>query len=180
MLRFSGLAHNGALVQAGLLALALVLGACGGGGKAPTMPNGAKIALLVHFDRGTEGLPPEKVQQVGQLADYAEPDFLNVLNKMGYEASRVDDPNTQPGPGRYVVRYKIIQYNAGSKAARMFVGYGAGSARLDTSYELIGPDGTSYTKGAPSVASSQDWTKAAHKVNKDTAKAIDTRLHQGL
>jgi Domain of unknown function (DUF4410) len=163
-----------------LLALLLALSACGGGGKAPTMPGGAKIALLVSFDRGTEGKPPEKVQQVGQLADYAEPDFLAILNKMGYEASRVDDPNTQPGPGRYVVRYRIIEYNAGSKAARMFVGYGAGSARLDTGYELIGPDGSSYTKGAPSVASSRDWKNAAHKVNQETAKAIDARLHQSL
>jgi hypothetical protein len=160
--------------------LLVTLTACGGGGKAATMPDGAKIALLVSFDRGTEGQPPEKVQQVGQLADYAEPDFLAMLSKMGYEASRVDDPNTPPGPGRYVVRYRIIHYNAGSKAARMFVGFGAGSAKLDTSYELIGPDGSTYTKGAPSVASSQDWKKAAHKVNQESAKAIDTRLHQSL
>jgi hypothetical protein len=161
------------------MALALAATSCGGQ-SAPTLPGGAKIAILVFFDRGTAALPPEKAQQVNQLADWLEPDFLSILNNMGFSAAQIADPNTPPGPGRYVVRYRIINYNAGSKAARMFVGYGAGSARLDTGYELIGPNGTVYAQGAPSIASSRDWNYAARKVNQETAKAINNRLHQSL
>jgi hypothetical protein len=144
------------------------------------LPGGAKVALMVFFDRGTAGQPPEKMQQVDQLADWLEPDFLSIVEKMGYSAARIADPNTPPGPGRYVVRYRIINYNAGSKAARMFVGFGAGAARLDTGFELIGPDGTVYVQGAPSVGSGRDWKNAARKVNEETAKAINNRLNQSL
>jgi hypothetical protein len=159
--------------------MALALASCGGG-RAPTLPGGAKIALMVFFDRGTAAMEPEKAQQINQLADWAEPDFLSILNNMGFAVAQVADPNTPPGPGRYVVRYRIINYNAGSKAARMLVGWGAGSARLDTGYELIGPNGTVYTQGAPSVSSSRDWKNAARKVNQEAANAINNRLHQSL
>lgn len=167
------------MVICGLAAVALMLGSCGGG-SAPTLPGGTKIALMVFFDRGTAGQPPEKAQQVDQLADWLEPDFLSMVENMGYSAVRVIDPNTPPGPGRYIVRYRIISYNAGSKAARMFVGFGAGAARLDTAFELIGPNGTVYVQGAPSVGSGRDWKNAARKVNQETAKAINNRLRQGL
>lgn len=161
-----------------LLAMALVVGACGGG--APTLPNGQPIAIMVFADRGTAGMPPEKAQQIDQLAGWMEPDLMNILSKAGYGAVQVQDPNTPVGPGRYLLRTRIVNYNAGSKAARMFVGFGAGAAKLDTAYELIGPNGQVYVNGAPSVASGRDWKNAARKVNQEVVNAVNGRLRQGL
>jgi hypothetical protein len=162
----------------GLCVCALLLTACGS--KGPTTPSGDPLAILAFFDRGTAGMAPEKIQQVDQLANWMEPDLIRILNNYGYAATQVNDPNTPVGPGRYLLRVRIVEYNAGSKAARMFVGYGAGAARLDTAFELIGPDGSVYASGAPSVASGRDWNYAARKVNEQTVTSVTARLRQGL
>jgi hypothetical protein len=165
------------------LVLTLGLGACGGGrtGSAATLPGGAKIAILVYADHGTPpGTAPEKIEQNDQLGQWMDSDLLAILDGTGYAASKVADPATPTGPGRYLLRTRIINYNAGSKAARMLVGMGAGAAKLDTAYELVGPNGSVYVAGAPSVGTGRDWKNAARKINLETVDAVNARLHQSL
>jgi hypothetical protein len=160
---------------------ALALGACGGGrtGSAATLPDGARIAVLVHLDRGiTPDMAPDRVTQIDQIASWMESDLLSILDKTGYAATRVEDPATPAGPGRYVLRVKITEYNAGSKAARMFVGLGAGSAKLNTHFDLVGDGAVALAAGDPSVASSRDWTNAARKVNQQTVDTVNAALHR--
>jgi hypothetical protein len=174
---------RGWLASCLLTVLALALGACGGGrtGSAVTMPGGGKISIMVFSDRGTPpGTAPDKVQQNEQLGSWMESDLLAILEGTGYAAGRVADPNTPVGPGRYLLRTRIVNYNAGSKAARMLVGMGAGAAKLDMAYELIGPNGSVYVAGAPSVGTGRDWKNAARKVNLETVDAVNARLHQSL
>ena len=162
-----------------LAALSLI--ACGGGrtGSAVKNPDGSAVAILCHFDRGiTPEMTPEKQEQVQQLATWMEDDLLSILNKTGYAATRVDDPNTPAGPGRYVLHVTIKNYNAGSKAARMLVGFGAGAAVLDTHFDLVGEGGSSLVSGDPSVGSGRDWKNSARKVNLQTVDAVNARLHQ--
>jgi hypothetical protein len=164
-----------------LLFVTLGLMACGGGrtGSAPKNADGSSVAILVHFDRGiTPDMAPDRVQQMEQLASWMENDLLAILDKTGYAASRVEDPNTATGPGRYVLRVKITNYSAGSKAARMLVGFGAGAAVLDTHYELIGDGGAVLVAGDPSVGSGRDWKNSARKVNLETVDACNARLNQ--
>jgi hypothetical protein len=162
-----------------LTSLAFV--ACGGGrtGSAVKNPDGSAVAFLVHFDRGiTADMTPERVDQMQQIATWMEDDLLTILQKTGYAASRTEDPNVQAGPGRYVLRVKIKNYNAGSKAARMLVGFGAGAAVLDTHFELVGDGGALLISGDPSVGSGRDWKNSARKVNLQTVDAVNARLHQ--
>lgn len=168
-----------------LIALSLTLpllasSACGGrAGKAPTMPNGGPIAIMVHLNRGiTPDMPPERVQQMNQLCDWMENDLLAILDDVGYAPTRVADPATQAGPGRELLRVTIKNYNAGSKAARMWVGFGAGAATLDSHFELIGEGGATLIAGDPSVASGRDWRNAARKINLQTVEAVNARLSQ--
>lgn len=161
--------------------LAMMALACGGGrtGSAAKMPDGSRIAVMVYFDRGlTPDMPPERVDQINQLASWMETDLLNILDGTGYAATRVADPATQAGPGRYVLRNKITNYNAGSKAARMWVGMGVGAAKLETHFELIGEGGAPLVAGDPSVASGRDWRNAARKVNQQTVDTVNAALHK--
>lgn len=123
---------------------------------------------------------PEEHEQLDQLGRFMEEDLLAILEGTGYAAVRVEDPATTPAPGRYLLRTRVVSYKAGSKAARMLVGFGAGAAQLDTQFELVGPDGSVYVAGAPSVASGRDWKNAARKVNLQTVDAVNARLHQSL
>lgn len=166
----------------GLAFSALLFAACGGGQRAPTMPNGQKLAIMVIMDRtAPPDATPEKVQQLQQVADEFESDLVDVLRANGYDAAAVAQIDNSNEPGRYLLRTQILSYNAGSKAARMFVGFGAGAARLDAAFELLGPGGASYLKGTPGVSTGKaDWRRVVRKVNEDIANAVNVRLRQSL
>ena len=167
---------------ASLLVLGLLaLGACGGRHAAPTMPSGKPLVVLVFMDRTlAPETPPEKASQMQEVADYMEPDLLAVLRDSGYDAAVVS--GAAPAvEGQYTLKVQITEYNGGSKAARMFVGFGAGSARLESHFELIGPNGTSYTSGSPGASTGRtSWQRVVRKVNQEIVAAVNVRLRQGL
>lgn len=158
----------------------VALSACGGRtGSAAKMPDGSRIAMMVHVDPGiTPEMAPDRVEQMSQMASWMESDLLAILDKTGYAATRVEDPATQAGPGRYVLHVRVKEYNAGSKAARMLVGFGAGAARLDTHFDLVADGGIAMVGGDPSVASGRDWKNAARKVNLQTVDTVNAALNR--
>ena len=158
--------------------LCLLATACSGRtGSAPTLPTGDRIAIMVLPDRGiTPGMDPARAKQLNDLGTWMEGDLVDILNKTGYSATRSQDASIHAGPGRYVLRIKIANYDAGSKAARLLVGFGAGTARLDTHFELVGEGEGVALAGDPSVASSRDWTNAARKVNLNTVDSVNAYL----
>ena len=165
------------LLVLGLLAIS----ACGGRQSAPTLPGGKRLAVLVYMDRTvTPETPPEKASQLQEVADFMEPDLLALLRDSGYDAA-VASGDAQPTPGQYKLNVQITEYNGGSKAARMFVGFGAGSARLESHFELFGPNGASYTSGSPGASTGRtSWQRVARKVNQEIVAAVSMRLNQGL
>lgn len=167
---------------AGLLVLGLLaFTACGGRQSAPTLPSGKPVAVLVYLDRTVAPeTPPEKATQLAEVADFMEPDLLAVLRDSGYDAAVVSGA-AQPVEGQYTLKVQITEYSGGSKAARMFVGFGAGAARLESHFELIGPNGVSYTQGSPSASTGRtSWQRVVRKVNQEIVAAVNVRLGQGL
>ena len=166
-----------------LVCAALALSACGGrGGSAVTLPNGNKVAIMVYLDRGvTAETPADKAQQLNQLADWLGQDLVDILRGTGYDATLIASKDVPTEVGRYVLHTTIKDYNAGNRAARAFVGFGAGAARLDTEFELIGPAGQVYVKGVPSAGTSRaDWKHVARKINLETVDTVNARLRSGL
>lgn len=168
------------LVLSLMLTSSMWLGCGGRTGTAATMPDGSRMAIMVHTDkRLTPDMAPDRVAQLNQISEWMENDLLAILEKTGYAATRVEDPTTAAGPGRLVLRVTIADYNAGSKAARMFVGFGAGAAVLRTHFELLGDASpTPLIVGDPSVGSGRDWRNSARKVNLQTVDAVNGRLNQ--
>jgi hypothetical protein len=146
------------------------------------MPNGGKVAILVYADRGVSADPAGNAsEQVNQLADWMEADLIAILQKTGYQAAVVANKDEPTARGRYLLRTQVVDYNGGSRAARALVGWGAGAARLETHFELIGPKGAVYVAGSPSVATSRsNWQRVARKVNLQTVDSVNERLRQGL
>lgn len=167
-----------ALIGMGLFCIT----ACGGRtGSAAKMPDGKSILINVYFDSGVAAeMDDAQAKQRQQLASWMQADLINMIQGTGYNVVQVADPATPTGPGRYLLRVHITNYNAGSKAARMFVGFGAGAVQLDTHFELVGKDGEIVIAGDPSVGSGRDWKNAARKVNENTVDAFNAQLNRSL
>jgi hypothetical protein len=158
-----------------LAAVATASLGCGSGSRAVRGPGGAPLVLDVVLDRSVGQLP--NAEQVDQVAGWMEPDLHQVLTNFGYQVVPQGNPQAyQPAPGRFLLIVKITRYNAGSKAARMFVGLGAGAASLAAHYTLFGPRGP-VNEGDISVASGRDWQFCARKVNTQTADRITALLN---
>jgi len=140
-----------------------------------SVSTGKKPKMNVLMDMGGDGLTQAQIDQREQLNDFMGKDLVRMLNKAGYEASLIENRN-QYTKGTYLLKVTIIRYNAGSKAARIVVGFGAGAVSLDTRFELFAPGGNLVVSDEHGVGSSMDWTSCARKLNKQTVEAVSGKL----
>jgi hypothetical protein len=137
-----------------------------------------KPTVYVVVDRGIESsFTPAQVKNRHAVSVYMEKDMPAVAEQAGFTA--VILPNSAafvPGPGKYLLKVKVTSYNPGSQAARMMVGYGAGTVTMDTNYELRGPGGAVLLADKTHVGSSVSWQKVVRKIDVDTAKAVAAKL----
>jgi len=152
------------------LALLLALGAlvaCGSV-QAPRGPNGEPLVIELFIERGLEGHDEIGQGQLTELGDYLERDITERLTGAGYEVAAAASPAAAtPGPGRYLLSIEILEYNPGSKAARVMVGFGAGTASLDLHYELRGEDPAPLISEDYGRASSKDWDDIVRRLDED-------------
>lgn len=136
---------------------------------------GKNLKISVLMDTGDDNLAQIKIDQREQLNDFMGKDLVRMLNNVGYEASLIEN-RSQYKSGTYLLKVAIVRYNAGSKAARIVVGFGAGAVSLDTRYELFAPGGNRILSDEHGVGSSMDWTSCARKLNKQTVDAVSDKL----
>lgn len=162
-----------------LMAAVLVVGPAASA-KAPMTAGGEKIKIFLLSDRGDpKTMTDQQFNQRNQVHAWMERDLIKILNKGGYEASLVRNRGEyKPGPGRYLLSVKIVSYNPGSKAARMFVGFGAGVTSLNNHYELFGKAKKPILAYDDGVGSSRDWKNCARKLNKNAIKRVSEKLRQ--
>ncbi|MDP2275210.1 MAG: DUF4410 domain-containing protein [Archangium sp.] len=113
-----------------LLAVSLLgLTACASQ-RAVRAPDGSPYTVEIYFDRNSELVNRD---QVAQVVGFMEPDLHSILLAAGYKLVMSSNPETfVPGPNRFLLIVKVVDYKPGSKAARMLVGFGAGALVLDT------------------------------------------------
>jgi hypothetical protein len=116
-----------------------------------------------------------------QMAERMRNDLKNVLERRGgYKVRLIDSAEAfKQDQGEYLLNVKIVRYRSGSKAARIIVGFGAGSAALDIHYELLDPRGRSLLSKDDGVGTSLDWQRLARKLNENMLAAIQQRLASG-
>lgn len=155
-----------------LLAILLLTGCAASSGRAPRNASGNKLEILVLSDRGDN-----VTKAIGELAPFMEKDLIGQLNRAGYQAKQIKVKSEfTPGNGRYLLTTRIVNYNPGSSAARMIVGFGAGSASLDNHYELFGNTAQPLLSWDDGVGTSEHWSKLCRKLNSNTVKRINDHL----
>lgn len=168
------------------VALMVVLSACAraprdksekaDSGRASSV-RGTNLAVLI--DPGIEtSFTDMQVKNREQVSDFMEQDLPAVLKKSGFNARLIRKRSEyQPTAGSYLLTVKITNYNPGSKAARMMVGYGAGAASMDTHYELFGSGSSPLLSDNQSVGSGRDWRNVIRKINELTTRAVAKKVN---
>lgn len=142
--------------------------------KAARAADGTPYTLEIYFDRNTSNAPPD---QVNQIVGFMEPDLHSVLLKAGYQLVQSHNPETfVPGPNRYLLVIRVAAFQPGSKAARTFVGFGAGALVLDTQHVLFAGPEQLILQGTGSVGSARDWNYAARKINEQILRDVTVAL----
>jgi len=155
------------------------LGGCPGAKmKAPLTGDGRSYSLAVLYDRGiTEDKTRDQVEQLHQLGEWAERDLMWMLRRAGYSARQIADRSEfNPSSGEYLLSVRVIKYNPGSKAARILVGFGAGSCSLDRFYELYGDGPEPLLSRDQGVGSSIDYSAVVQKLNQEMIDDVTRAL----
>ena len=149
--------------------------------SAKAVEKSAQTTICILFDNGVnEKLEARQAKAQMQVSDWMDNDLVRVFaryTKVGYQAKRIEkreDFTSQSN--NYLLTVKIIEYRAGSKAARMIVGFGAGGVSLKIHYELCADGNNAILTKDDGVFSGREWTSAARKLNENMAKAVTEKL----
>lgn len=159
--------------------VALMIAGCVGPKiKAPVAKGGGNYQVAVLYDRGIkEDMTAPQIDQLNQLGKWTERDLLWMMENAGYQARQIQDrAEFDPASGEYLLSVRVIRYNPGSKAARIIIGFGAGSTSLDRSYELYGSVSEPILNKKQGVGSSIAWSKVVQKLNRDMIDDISRVL----
>jgi hypothetical protein len=171
-------------VTALFMLIALVLIGCGGRKAVNTQntssPDGKTIELYILSDRGNaDEMTAAQYKNRQQVGQWMEQDMIRIFNRAGYAATLLQSRDEfTPGPGKYLLSVSIVNYNPGSKAARIVVGFGAGAVSLDNHYDLYGEATAPLLSYDDGVGSSRDWKNCARKLNENALKRVSQRLSE--
>jgi len=121
----------------------------------------------------------DKANAQRQVGDWMERDLAKIIKKrLKFDAVAIEKSSGfKSGPKNYLLKVKIVKYNPGSYAARSFVGFGAGAASMDISYELTDSAGKRVLKNSDGVGSGRDWRNVARKLNENMAREMKVEIY---
>jgi Domain of unknown function (DUF4410) len=163
---------------AAFFAVALVMGFTHPAGA---VEKSAQKTICILFDNGVnDTLEARQAKSQASLSNWMDKDLVKVFaryTKFGYEAKLIDNrKDFTPGANNYLLSVKIVEYNPGSRAARIVVGFGAGGVSLKIHYELFVDGAKSILTKDDSTYSGREWMNAARKLNQDIAEAVTEKL----
>ena len=163
------------IIRFGGAVVLVVIAVLGFGISLTTWARGSGERIAIYLDSGNDD------RENRQMGARMQLDLKNVLERRGGYSSRIlrSRDEFKAGQGEYLLDVKIVRYNSGSKAARIIVGFGAGTCTLDIHYELIGPGGNTLISKDDGCASSLDWQRLARKLNENMLAAIQAQLRYG-
>ncbi len=154
---------------AGIAVLTVVLsaGAVFAGGK-----------LFVVIDRGIESsFNDGQIKNRNAVGEWMETDLVKLLEKAGFDAELIKSKwDYKAAAGTNLLVVKIKEYNPGSKAARIMVGFGAGATSMKTHYELFGNGTTPILTDDLGVGSGRDWRNVIRKLDEQTVDGVKGKL----
>ena len=145
-----------------------VIGGCAPKFQAPKSADGDPVTLYFYCDNGiTEKTDKKLAEQINEVSAFMKLHFLGLSTKAGYRSIVTENRNDFiEGSSQYLVDVKIKKYDAGSKALRMTIGFGAGAVSMDTHYALYADKKSPLLSKDDGVGSSNpNWIVVPAKLN---------------
>ena len=165
-----------------LLIIFISLTAGCGGTKAPqktadvtgaAVTNGNISVLSLRGD--TSEMSQDQIVELERVGTWMDRDIIKQLNRAGYTAKLLKSRSDFSGVG-YLLIIDVDKFRAGNRAARAFVGFGAGSSSLDLNYQLLDSQKKVVSEWKDGVGSSKGGTYCAQTLNRNTIKRLKGKL----
>ena len=134
------------------------------------------IISVLSLRGDTHSMTQDQIVELQRVCLWMDRDIIKQLARSGYKATLLKSRNDFKGPGHLLI-IDVDKFNAGNRAARMFVGYGAGASSLDLKYQLIDSHGKTVSTWKDGVGSSKGGTYCAQTLNRNTINQLNSVLN---
>lgn len=162
-----------------LCSLLLLVGIAGGCGKKRVSlnPGVAKNLTVLSLDGDLQGQTADQVIELKSVITWMDRDIIKHLRQSGFNAVLVKDKKDyRENMGKLLI-IDVEDFNAGNRAARAFVGFGAGASSLGLSYKLFDEKGAVLDQWEDSVGSSKGGTYCAQTLNRNALERVVSLLN---
>jgi len=151
-----------------LLALLLCLSLCSGCGtkKKETAPRASMPIALLTLSDGISESNPDLELELRLTLEWMDRDLLKLFRESGFQPLLLKEMGEYRTDQGKLLIVNVERFNPGSKAARAFVGFGAGAASLDLGYKLLDERGALLAEWRDGVGSSKGPTYCAQTLNR--------------
>lgn len=138
---------------------------------------GTRIAVLT-LDGNLPGQTADQARELNIVMDWMDSDIIKIMNKAGYEAVLIKQRQAYKREMGKLLVIEVERFNAGNRAARAFVGYGAGAASLGLTYKLFDENGRSLAEWRDEVGSSKGGTYCAQTLDRRALDKVNGLLNR--
>ena len=141
-------------------------------------PNVAKDITVLSLDGNLPDQTDDQIDELDRVITWMNRDIIKNLKRTGFNAVLVKEmKDYKPNMGKLLI-IDVEKFNAGNRAARAFVGFGAGASSLDLSYKLMDEKGVQLTDWKDGVGSSKGGTYCAQTLNHNAIERVTILLNK--
>lgn len=143
--------------------------------KSTFKPEAAGEISVLSLRGSTSDMTQDQIVELKRVGAWMDRDIIKQLNRAGYTAKLLKSRSDFSGPGHLLI-IDVDKFNPGNRAARAFVGFGAGASSLDLDYQLLDSQKKVVTQWKDGVGSSKGGTYCAQTLNRNTIKQLQIKL----
>jgi hypothetical protein len=144
------------------------------GAVSPAGPAGEMSVLSLRGD--TSSMTQDQIVELQRVGKWMDRDIIKQLSRAGYKSKLITSRKAFKGPGNLLI-IKVAKFRPGNRAARAFVGFGAGGSSLDLHYQLFDSRGAVLSAWGDGVGSSRGGTYCAQTLNKKALAKLAALLN---
>ncbi len=157
-----------------IILIALTSGCKGGASSTPKAGAAGEISVL-SLRGDTSTMTEDQIVELKRVGAWMDRDIIKQLTRAGYKARLLKTKSDFKGPGHLLI-IDVDKFNPGNRAARAFVGFGAGSASLDLNYKVVNSQKKTVGEWKDGVGSSKGGTYCAQTLNRNAIGQLQIKL----